>query len=339
MRPRILAATIVVPVALLLAAGGAGLALRAKRVEWPRRFSGVSASLPFLPPSRLECAALSSDGNTLLTGSLDGHLEAWDMPTNRKRFSLSPQNSCFFAVAVSPNNALVADGSNWRGTGTVTLRDTRTGAPRAALQGFAGTFRNLHFSPSSKLIAIGSDEVTIWNVQTGALLRKLKGHQPPVQSVAFSPDEKILATADGAGAIRLWSVETGKQLQKWKAYVYRADAVAFSPDGKTLATAGRLVGDSTRKGSIDLWDLNAKSLSEKKRVSVPARILWHTLDYLPDGRLAYCPTADSIALLDQKGVSHPLGESKDILSIAVSPNSPRVTAVNEEGTALVWNAP
>lgn len=135
----------------------------------------------------------------------------------------------------------------------LTLRDARTGKPRASLPALPrdGIFRGVAFSPDGRTLVTWAADVVLWDVRTAKERERLR---PPgrVLAVSFKTDGKTLSTLVIADARRpllyLWDVETGKRtaLRGHTAFV-GSGAVAFSPDGQTLAT-----GD--RAGVVRLWD-------------------------------------------------------------------------------------
>src|SRR5262249_62020286 len=109
------------------------------------------------------------------------------------------------------------------------------------------TVEALAFSPSGKVLAVGSlsKTVQLWDVATGKELHRLGVEF--VHAVAFAPDGKTLATV-GFSELALWDVATGRK--RYAVKEGSANALAFAPDGRTLATGH----DTSPSGEARLWD-------------------------------------------------------------------------------------
>lgn len=144
----------------------------------------------------IESIDFSPDGMSLLSGSIDGSIYLWDVPSGLK-IEISPKGDhvrdAVLSVAFSPNGKLIAAGGN-------------------------------------------DCAVRIWDVSTGDKIATLGGHQSSVNSIAFSPDSNIIASANGDGTIRLWDVSTNEELSVLTGHERSIFSVAFSPDGQTLAS-------------------------------------------------------------------------------------------------------
>lgn len=165
--------------------------------------------------------AFALDGDTLVTGSLKGVVQAWDVGTGRqKKIVQRAVNSV--EVKFSPDGKTLCT-SCWNDE-AAQLWDTSTWLPVRTLKG-------------------GKTE------SMGLLGKAVLG----IDSVAFSPDSRKLVTASGSG-MRLWDIATGQVLHTFHSQSGSLSAhdVGFSPDGNLIASASRIA-------NIDLWKVPVKS--------------------------------------------------------------------------------
>jgi WD40 repeat protein len=196
------------------------------------------------------CAAFTSDGKTLATGSTDGTAKLWDAATWKELRSLDHPSERVVHVALSADGAILATGCD---SGTVRLWDVGAGTEKAKLKGVPGVrgsgVLSLAFSRDGKTLAAGNfrdNSVSVWDVASGEARPKLTGHTRHIVSLAFSPDDQVLASGSIDGTVRLWEVATGKQRGSF-AHEQSDTAVAFTADGKLL------IATSTKDGSVKLW--------------------------------------------------------------------------------------
>ncbi|GIL78149.1 hypothetical protein Vretimale_7522 [Volvox reticuliferus] len=182
------------------------------------------------------CLALSTDGNTVVTGHLDGSVLLWDVRQCRAG-SATPlvehhdQTHPVVCLEALPSNDSVLmlatrDGSLrlWDFRGATTMRLWRQ--PGFSLGTCGGTGRprcHLGISPDGRLLAAGAVDgsVWVWDLRTagagpgaGAEPKQLRGgpggspvHQDSVVATAFSTDMTALLSADKAGGLAFWQME------------------------------------------------------------------------------------------------------------------------------------
>ncbi|KAL7797028.1 Pfs, NACHT and WD domain protein [Trichoderma afarasin] len=118
----------------------------------------------------------------------------------------------------------------------------------STLEGHRGSVSSVALSPSSALIASGSEDKTIrlWNANTGECIEVFKGHDNGVNSVAFSHDSLSVLSGSEDWTIRLWCIDTGKCVQTLKGHSSPVVVVAFSHNSSLIASA-------SRNKTIRLW--------------------------------------------------------------------------------------
>jgi WD40 repeat protein len=171
------------------------------------------------PRPAVDFISFTSDGETLAAGGGPwlvvgpdgaeprGFVRLYDRGGRLVR-TLDDQSDGGRPVVFSPDGSLLACGDFL--TGTLRLRDGRTGRVLRILKAHHGAIGWAAFSPDSALLATGCGdrdmrgEVELWNPRTGEHLESVGRHDGLVGALAFSPDGLRLASAGMDGVIRIW---------------------------------------------------------------------------------------------------------------------------------------
>jgi WD40 repeat protein/DNA-binding SARP family transcriptional activator len=212
------------------------------------------------------------------------------------------------AVAISPDGALVAAGSN---NGVVGVWRVADGQRHQLFTGHTNAVWSVAWSPDGALLAsAGSDgTVQVWDIATGRVAQALREGRH-VGVTCFVPETALgataghgrqcalLATCDGNGCVRIWRIA----------------------DGALLRTFGEPLG---------AWS----------GASRPREIGSLTLD-ASGARLATCAGDGCVRIwrIADGALLHTFGEGSDAVRVAFGPGGQLLATGHEDGTLRVWDA-
>lgn len=274
-----------------------------------------SVTTPNAEGRQLLGIALSPDGRTLATASLDGIVHLWDEKRLTVRSKLGART---WRVAFGPDGRLAVPAGD-----RVLVVDAASGETRASIgvkggaahvawgggRLFAGVDKDvvvldpdagkvvkrfsvgileaLGVSADGTRVATGNDDpqVRLWRADTGAPELALGTPWGAVGSARFDPKgERILTTA--AHWLDVWDAKRGTLLWRLRTKKPPGEA-AWSPDGELVATSA---GD----GTVVIFD--AASGGELGKVEVPTRDDWGP-------RFAFSPDSQRLAVFIEKRLS------------------------------------
>lgn len=310
----------------------------------------------------VHAVAVSPDGQTIATGSLDSQIKLWQRDGTLLK-TLSQHSDRIWALAYSPDSVLAsgsADGTVklWQQDGTLrqTLRGHRWGvysimfSPDGKLiasSGLDGKIniwqRNgrllktitedsavlaLAFSPDGQILASGGNDTVIKlrNLE-GKVLKTIQGNGA-IQRLVFSPDGQILASAQDNGTIDLWH-RNGNRVQTIYAHSNVIEGLAFSPDSQTLVSG-------SKDSEVKLWQLNGSLLLALSAHEGGVR----GIAYSPDGKTIASASVDNTVRLWQPEGNQSvkiIWQSSAVSALAVSPDGKKIASGNREGTIQLWD--
>ncbi|MCL2191837.1 MAG: WD40 repeat domain-containing serine/threonine-protein kinase [Treponema sp.] len=191
-------------------------------------------------------AVYSSDGQRILSASMDETIKEWDRETAQcLRTFESHSNRVGDAIYSSDGQRILFVHS-----GTIKEWDIKNRQWLCTFEGHHDYVRSVAYSPTDgQRILSASQDNTIkeWDRETGRCLRTLAGHSDFVRSVIYSPDGLRVLSASHDKTIKEWNLETGECLHTFVGHAGIADAAVYSPDGQRVF--------SSSWGSIKEWDL------------------------------------------------------------------------------------
>ena len=237
------------------------------------------------------------DNGTLISGSNDDTLRAWNVATGTQRWEQDVGNAVLAVALPSHDPHFIAYGGarNF----DIRMRYSSDGDWRGEVVGHTDSVQSLAFRPNSYLLASGSSDKTIriWDVGDNNNLRHvrtLRGHTGSVLSVAWSPDGRTLASGSRDGTVRLWNPDNGINFAVLRGHANWVTCVAWSPDGRTLASGSY---DHT----VRLWNPDTHGTRRVQRGNGTGV---HALTFHPNGETLASSYSHTIRLWNPNTGAH-----------------------------------
>src|SRR5262245_40928736 len=227
--------------------------------------------------------ALTREGQTVVTGSFDKTIKAWDRSTGKERFTLRGHTRCVEFVVLTPDGqtAYTADqGGTIRAWDLTTRRECRKPTETAGRPGF------LSMSADGRTLSLGDRNYYLrqWDLTTGKEL--VIGGPRRVSVKIVSADGRLGAdTNEKPTRVEIIDLPSGRMLATLPA----REPYAFSPDGKTLFATDDMTGD------VWLWEL-ATGLVRATTQNIEQRHIGMVAVH-PHGRLLALPKEERKALM------------------------------------------
>jgi cytochrome c len=270
--------------------------------------------------------AISSDGQTAVTGSFDSTAIRWSLTRNAAEQVLRFHTDAVNAVVLLRDGRAATAGAD----GRIAIWTPGNAAPDAVLEGHTAPIAALALSPDGATLASASWDQTVrlWPL-TGGAPHVLEGHTQNVNGVAFAPDGRTLVSVSYDQSVRIWPL-SGPSAPTVVAMPSPLNAVAVGGDGEIT------VGGADGK----LYFLNGSGARAGEIAAGPRPVI--SIAISPDGALvAAAGIGGSVAVVDRKtrDLARTLvGPGLPVWSVAFMPDSRTLLTGGADNIIRRWDA-
>jgi WD40 repeat protein len=280
----------------------------------------------------INALAISSDGQTLVSGSADKTIKIWNISTGQEVHTLKGHSNYVNALVISSDGQTLVSGSADK---TIKVWNISTGKEIRTLKGHSNYVNALVISPDGQTLASGSADQTIkiWNISTGKENRTIKGNFSYVNALAISPDGQTLVSGSADKTIKIWNISTGQEIRTLQGHSSYINALAISPDGQTLASGS---ADKT----IKIWNI---STGQEIR-TLQGHSSWvKSLVIGPDGQKLASGSADKTIKIWDISTGQEIhtlqGHSHHVNALAISTDGQTIASGSGDKTIKIWRLP
>ncbi len=202
-----------------------------------------------LPQRGIWCSAFMNHDREIAFGCDDGIIRIFNVADGSLVRHIHAHSSYVYALAVSPDGALLASGS---GDGTTALFDTQTGELKRRAEGHTSYVYTVAFSSDGRYLTSGGWDhlAQVWDLKMGNRIHTIKS-DGMVWASAFDPSNSVLAVGTSDGQIRLVDITLppiGASLE---------NSTPFPLDVKFTLDCGH-VASLGNDGNAGYWDIAKK---------------------------------------------------------------------------------
>jgi cytochrome c len=268
--------------------------------------------------------AVSSDGNSILSGSFDTAAIRWSLRSETAEQVLRFHSDAVNAVAFLKDGRMATAGADAR----IAIWTSGRQQPDQIFEGHRGPIVALAVSPDGARLASASWDhtVRIWSLADGGQ-QVLEGHAQNVNGVIFTPDGRSLVSVGYDHELRIWPMAGGTP-----------DVVVLPSPLNALTVAPSEIVTGGADGKVHFLTSGGQETGKVQAGATPIV----ALAVSPDATLiAAAGIGGVVAVIDRKArsIARTLGDpGSPVWSVAFLPDNATLLTGGADGKIRRWNA-
>jgi len=268
--------------------------------------------------------AVSSDGNSVLSGSFDTAAIRWSLKSESAEQVLRFHSDAVNAVAFLKDGRMATAAADAR----IAIWTSGRQQPDQIFEGHRGPIAALALSPDGARLASASWDhtVRVWSLADGGR-QVLEGHAQNVNGVVFTPDGRSLVSVGYDHELRIWPVAGGTP-----------DVVVLPSPLNTLTVAPGEIVTGGADGKVRFLTSEGQETGEVQASATPIVALAMS----PDATLiAAAGIGGAVAVIDRKArsIARTLRDpGSPVWSVAFLPDNATLLTGGADGKIRRWNA-
>jgi WD40 repeat protein len=294
--------------------------------------SGSAISHMLDPQARTGIAAFSPDGRSVLTTTVDGALDLWEVSSGRRQ-QLQPgagadKPMIHLAEFGGDDRLLVVSGDVvhiWRRSGAAWQHGAST-SPEA------GAITSAHFDRSGTHIVTGSStgSVKVWTTD-GREVAKAPNHRDYVWSAEFSQDGRYIVSTSKDRTAHIVDAATGQAMGSELRHGGDVFVARFSRDGSRVVTG-------SADGKAAVWNVGSADAIRVLQHAGP--VIW--VQFSRDGKDVLTAAEDGTLRIWDTLTGKPMARTRahngQVRAVDTSADGLRIASGGSDGTLGVWDA-